>query len=227
MNLGNIRETLRDKRRFIIHELLIAAAILAAGFAGILPFTATPFLAVFGAIVLWLRGEGGRGVGLQRPSNWGRTLLFGLTAGVAYQFFSLYVLEPLIARFTGELPDVSLFRPLIGNWGFLLLSLVVAWTIAAFGEEFVYRGYFMNRIAEVAGGKAAAWLAALVVTSVIFGLGHLYQGTAGVITIGLNGLVFGVLYLVSRRNLWIPIVAHGVMDTVGFLLIFLGRYPGL
>lgn len=226
MNPSTIRDALR-KRRFIILELLIAAAILAAGFTGLLPFSATPYLVVFGAIALWLRGEGFRGVGLQRPSSWGRTLIIGLGAGIAYQFLSLYVLEPLIARFTGGLPDVSLFRPLIGNWGFLFLSLLVSWTVAAFGEEFVYRGHLMNRIAEVAGRKAAAWLVGLVVTSVLFGLGHVYQGTAGVITTGLNGLVFGVLYIASRRNLWVPILAHGAMDTAGFLLIFLGRYPGL
>jgi membrane protease YdiL (CAAX protease family) len=226
MNFGTFRDALR-KRRFLIPELLVAAVILAAGFLGLLPFSATPYFVVFSAVALWLRGEGCRGVGLQRPSSWGRTVLIGLGAGIAYQFLSLHVLEPLIARFTGGLPDVSLFRPLIGSWGFLLLSMAVSWTVAAFGEEFMYRGYLMNRIAEIAGGKAAAWGVALVVTSVLFGLGHLYQGTAGVITTGLNGLIFGVLYLVSRRNLWIPILAHGAMDTVGFLLIFLGRYPGL
>jgi membrane protease YdiL (CAAX protease family) len=227
MSLRAIRDALRDKRRFRIPELLLAVAILAAGFAGVLPFTGTPFLAAFGAVALWLRREGVRGVGLERRPNWGRMLLLGLAGGVAYQYFSLYLLEPLVARFTGGLPDVSLFRPLIGNWRFLLLSLGVAWTVAAFGEELVYRGYLMNRVAQVAGERKAGWLLALVVTSSLFGLGHLYQGLSGVITIGLNGLVFGVLYLVSRRNLWIPIMAHGAMDTVGFLLIFLGRYPGL
>jgi membrane protease YdiL (CAAX protease family) len=227
MNLSAIRDDFSDKRHFRIPELLIAVALVAAGFGGILPFAATPFLAVFGGIILWLRREGFRGVGLERRPNWGRTLLLGFAGGAAYQYFSLYVIEPLIARFTGALPDVSLFRPLIGNWGFLLLSLAVAWTIAAFGEEFVYRGYFMNRIAQIAGGKRAAWLLALAVTSGLFGLGHLYQGLSGVITIGLNGLVLGLFYLVSRRNLWIPILVHGAMDTVGFLLIFLGRYPGL
>jgi hypothetical protein len=73
-------------------------------------------------------------------------LLLGFAGGVVYQYFSLYMLEPLIARFTGALPDVSLFRPLIGNWGFLLLSFAVAWTVAAFGEEFVYRGIIGNSI---------------------------------------------------------------------------------
>jgi membrane protease YdiL (CAAX protease family) len=43
---------------------------------------------------------------------------------------------------------------------------------------------------------------------------------------GISGLVFGVLYLATGRNLWAPILAHGIYDTVGFLLIFLGKYPG-
>jgi hypothetical protein len=48
-----------------------------------------------------------------------------------------------------------------------------------------------------------------------------------VIATGLSGLVFGVSYLASGRNLWAPVIAHGVYDTVGFALIFLGKYPGM
>ena len=46
------------------------------------------------------------------------------------------------------------------------------------------------------------------------------------ITAGLGGFVFGLLYLVTGRNLWVSVIAHGTMDTVGFLLLFLGKYPG-
>ncbi len=46
------------------------------------------------------------------------------------------------------------------------------------------------------------------------------------ITAGLGGFAFGLLYLASRRNLWVSVIAHGTMDTVGFLRLFLGRYPG-
>jgi uncharacterized protein len=41
------------------------------------------------------------------------------------------------------------------------------------------------------------------------------------------GLLLGVIYLRTGRNLSVGIVAHGVSDTVDFLLIFLGKYPGL
>jgi uncharacterized protein len=213
-------------QRFLLPELLGAAAVLAAGSVGILPFSATPFLVVFGVVALRLRGEGARGVGLALRPDWRRTLLLGIGAGTGYQAFSLYVAEPALARLTGRLPDVSLFASLAGNVHFLLGSLVLAWTLAAFGEEFVYRGYLLNRIARVFGETPGAWKGALIVTSILFGLGHGYQGASGMIAAGLGGFVFGLLYLATGRNLWVAVVAHGTMDTVGFLLLFLGKYPG-
>src|SRR5437773_4502484 len=223
---GGFRDALRTQR-FLLPELLVAAAILAAGFAGILPLGATPFLIIFGILSLWLRGEGPRAVGLALRPHWRRTVLVGSGAGIAYQCLSLYVAEPAIARLTRRLPDVSLFAPLAGNVHFLLISLAVAWTLAAFGEEFVYRGYLLTRVARGLGDTPRVWLGALAVTTILFGVGHRYQGLSGMITAGLGGFVFGLLYLVTGRNLWVSVVAHGTMDTVGFLLLFLGRYPGV
>jgi membrane protease YdiL (CAAX protease family) len=222
---ASFRDALRAQK-LLLPELLVAGAILDAGFAGLLPFSATPFLLVFGVVSLWLRGEGARAVGLAFRSDWGRTVLVGIGAGIGYQGFSLYVAEPAIAGLTGRLPDVSLFAPLAGNVHFLLISLAVAWTLAAVGEEFVYRGYLLTRIARPLGGTPRAWLGALAVTSILFGVGHGYQGVSGMISAGLGGFAFGLLYLATGRNLWVSVIAHGTTDTVGFLLLYLGKYPG-
>ena len=208
-------------------ELALAAALLVAGFAGVLPFSATPFLVIFGVISLWLRGERASTVGLGPRVAWGRTLVLGLGTGVGFQYVSIYALEPAIARLTGRLPDVGVFAGLQGNVRFLIVSLLVAWTLAAVGEEFVFRGYLLTRFARALGDTPRAWGGALVVTSVLFGLGHVYQGASGVITAGLTGFLFGVLYLQTGRNLWVPVITHGTMDTVGFLLLFWGKYPGV
>src|SRR5438046_7248564 len=125
---GGFRDALRTQK-FLLPELLVAAAMLAAGFAGILPLGATPFLITFGVLSLWLRGEGPRAVGLAFRPHWRRTLLVGTGAGIGYQCLSLYVPEPAISRLTGRLPDVSLFAPLAGNVHCLLMSLAVAWTL--------------------------------------------------------------------------------------------------
>ncbi len=42
----------------------------------------------------------------------------------------------------------------------------------------------------------------------------------------LMGMILGLVYLVSRRNLTSVIVAHGISDTVDAFLFFIGHYPG-
>lgn len=221
------RERFRARRSFVAVELLVALLIIAGGLFDVIPWSSTPVLLLFGWLMLWLRGEGWRDVGLRRPVSWARTLLLGVSIGTAYQFFSLYVIEPLLARVTGRLPDVSQFAPLVGNVVFLGLSFVVSWTLAAFAEEMAYRGYLMNRVAGAAGATRAAWALSLIFVSALFGVVHLYQGASGMIVAGISGMLFGALYLASGRNLWLPIIAHGVNDTIGFTLIYLGKYPGL
>src|SRR5688572_5734779 len=88
-------------------ELLIATLIIVGGLVGIIPFSSTPFLLLFGWLMMWLRGVGWRNLGLRRPTSLPSALLLGVGIGIGYQYFSLYVLEPLLARVTGNLPDVS------------------------------------------------------------------------------------------------------------------------
>ncbi len=78
-------------------------------------------------------------------------------------------------------------------------------------------------MAELAGGSSAAWAVSLVFVSVVFGVAHIDQGISGIIVNLSAGLVYGALYLWSGRNLWAAIIAHGVYDTAGLLLIFWGK----
>jgi CAAX protease family protein len=145
-----------------------------------------------------------------------------------YQFPGTYLVEPVIARLTtGELPDVSAFRPLIGDAQQLAFWLAISWTVAAFMEEMVYRGWLMTRIAELTRYSPSGWIIALVVSSVLFGLAHWYQDVSGVVATGVTGFLFGSAYILSGRNLWCAILAHGLLDTLGFLMIYSGVYPGV
>ena len=40
-------------------------------------------------------------------------------------------------------------------------------------------------------------------------------------------MLVGALYLATGRNLWAPVLAHGITDTADSLLIFSGHYPGM
>ncbi len=111
-----------------------------------------------------------------------------------------------------------------GNLFLLLFFLAVSWTEAAFIEELFFRGYLFNRITDLFGKERMGVSMALIGTSLLFGAAHAYQGISGVVDTTLAGLLLGLLYLYAGRNLWLPILTHGVIDTVGFLLIYFGFY---
>jgi membrane protease YdiL (CAAX protease family) len=119
--------------------------------------------------------------------------------------------------------------------------VALTWTLAAFGEELVWRGYLMNRVAGMFDNAApkdalpsyamknharAAWAVSLVIVNVAFGFAHSYQGATGIIEEGLAGVFLGGMYLATGRNLALPIVAHGVSDTLDVVLMFFGKMPG-
>ena len=143
------------------------------------------------------------------------------------ELISTFVTVPLLSRRMGHPPDLSDLRFMVGNAGMVLALTLPNWILAALGEEMVYRGYLMNRVADVGRRTRAAWGISLVAVSAVFGTGHLYQGATGMIQESLAGAALGGIYLAARRNLWTGIVAHGIANQLAFLLIYLDRYPGI
>ena len=62
---------------------------------------------------------------------------------------------------------------------------------------------------------------ALIAQAIIFGLIHVYQGPAGLVGTGLNGLIFGGLTLAARGCIWPAAIAHGSSNTIGILSLYL------
>jgi len=208
-------------------EFALIAAVYVADFYDHLFLNKVPYLFLLAWISLRLRGLGWRDIGLRVYRNWGKTLALGIAAGIGIELLELFCTQPLLARITGQMPDLSGFDRVAGNVKWLFVSLAFTWTLFAFGEELVFRGYIMNRIAGLVGSTQNGWAIALVLTSALFGFSHLHQGITGMSENFIDGLILGILYLGSSRSLAVPILAHGVTDTVDFLLIFCHRYPGL
>ena len=208
-------------------ELLALVALTAADAFGYVPLSRTPFLLLIGWASLRLRGMAWRDVGFARPPRLGRAISIGIAAGVIMEVLAITVTTPLIASLTGTPPDYSDFEDVVGNLGVLLIFLAASWILAAFGEELAFRGYLMNRAADVLRRSRGAWIVSLIAVSLYFGIGHGNQGVAGIAQESLSGFLLGVLYLATGRNLTVPIVAHGVSNTLAFILIYLNRYPGL
>lgn len=93
----------------------------------------------------------------------------------------------------------------------LALCLVV---VVAVVEETIFRGYLILRLIGI--GKGKAW--AVLFSSFIFLLGHGYEGSAGVITVGLIGVMLALLYL-WRGCLTAPIVIHFLQNFIGIIVV--------
>ncbi len=83
-------------------------------------------------------------------------------------------------------------------------------------EEMLFRGFLIRYLASLP--FVASVTAALVVSSVIFGVAHLYQGLAGVAQTSLMAFAFGILFIESG-NLAAPMVLHILVD-LRVLLLF-------
>ena len=174
-------------------------------------------------VVSKIRGSSWTDFGLARPKSWARTILMGVgvTLGVTVSFILLASLIQLV--FPVPQQDLSRLEIMHGSLPNLILNVVAAWFTAGFLEELLWRGYLMNRLIDLQGRETKlAWAISLVGSAIIFGLGHTYQGLGGVIKITILGLLFGVAFLTTRRNLWPLIIAHALLDTLSFVQIYFG-----
>ncbi len=217
----------RGNAWLVIFEFAIIVALFVADFRHHIYFSKMPWLFLLAWISLRWRGLRWRDVGLARPANWRRTIIIGILSGIAIELLELFVTQPLLVRLFGKMPDLSALDGLRGSWKLLLLGLALTWTLAAFGEEMVYRGYLMDRVAGLFRNPKAAWTTSLIVVSFVFGLGHIGQGITGQVENMIDGLLLGVIFLATGCNMWAAIIAHGVTDTVDMILLYLGKYPGV
>jgi membrane protease YdiL (CAAX protease family) len=80
---------------------------------------------------------------------------------------------------------------------------------AAFAEEFIMRGYLIARLTELLGSRWVAWL----VSSVLFGSYHIYQGVIPALTIFGAGLIFGLMVL-KMKSVWPSTFAHALFNSL-------------
>ncbi len=133
---------------------------------------------------------------------------------------------PTIFPFLSEPPGYggsALFAPdlrphWVGAWGLLALSVVFAVFNTFLGEEFVFRGVLLPKMAGVFGKWD--WVA----NAVIFGFYHLHQPW-GILDAIITGLIFAFTGKRFRSN-WFPIILHSG-QSVFFLFLILGLVLGL
>lgn len=157
-------------------------------------------------------------LGLGKPKNWWQPILVFIGVYVAYKLFNNFLAPAILAL--GDRPDVSHLKNLPGNLEGLIVSLIIVWITAAFLEELIFRGFLLNAFDRLLGSSKWSMWTSVVISSVIFGAIHAYQGLTGILLTGTVGLIFGVAFVLNGRRLWPLILMHGIIDTISFISIY-------
>lgn len=155
-----------------------------------------------------------------RDRSFGVSVAIGVAAGLGVIVAFGLLVEPLIERATGSRVDLGAMAAVEGDVVAFLLLLGLGLIFGGIVEEVIFRGYVVGWGAALFGAQAAPWL--VVLSAVVFGVSHLYQGVAGMFATGLVGLTFGLLYLWMNRQLLPVIVAHMTVNAYGITMLYLG-----
>lgn len=114
-----------------------------------------------------------------------------------------------VLRFSPGLHDVKSnpLEDLIDSRADAGLFAIVAIIAGGIREE-IQRAFILRRFERHLGGAVVG----LVLFSIVFGLGHVLQGTDAAITTGVLGLIWGIVYL-RRGSILAPLVSHAGFDT--------------
>lgn len=129
---------------------------------------------------------------------------FLATAGVASGLQSIGL--------SGPPKNLPAFLSVSGSGEILLALGLVA--VVALAEETVFRGYLLLRFQALISNRPLA----VLLSAGVFMLGHGYEGAAGVLTVGLMGVVFAVVYL-WRGSIVAPVVMHFLQDLTMIVIL--------
>jgi len=150
------------------------------------------------------------------------TILKGLLLAIIIFVIIDICIQPFLEIHYGEI-DLSSIEDIRGDFANFFILFIIMWVFAAFGEEFLFSGYYMKHLAEFMGNTNKTWLISVFILSIYFGISHSYQGTSGIIAVGMSSLIFHYAFYKNRTNLALLVFAHGFYDTIGLTLIYINK----
>lgn len=118
----------------------------------------------------------------------------------------------------------------------VLIEGIIYYLGVAFVEELYVRGLLLNLIEKIFSKNNNKVMIAIITSSVIFGLGHIFGVLGQPILIVITkviwtiamGIYFGAIYK-KTNNLWLPIILHFIIDVCALPYCFttITTYPNI
>jgi len=207
---------------------MYAAVILVQVAAGEEPFTMEgffAFLTINGAVSLtviyllqrYLLGERFRDLSF-KAGRWWQDALAGILLTLVTLVLLPIVTQPLLNLLPPqEMSDLeNLFTGLAESWWVAALFIGPVLLLGV-GFEEVSRAFFLKHVWKVGPSRIAQWTNILL-SALVFGLAHLYQGPTGIVRTAIYGLVMGIYYRFFGR-LWPMVASHYLHDAIQFVMV--------
>jgi membrane protease YdiL (CAAX protease family) len=171
-------------------------------------------------LLRYLCGERIRDLNL-REGKWWKDILVGIGLSALTLASLILLSNPINSMFPSE-PQSGMgdfFSEMVENpWLFAMITGPMLIIGAGVFEELT-RVFLLTRLWNISSKKEWKWMT-VILSAVLFGLGHMYQGPAGVIMTGISGLIMASYYLLFGRVASM-MVAHYLHDALQFAMIYI------
>jgi membrane protease YdiL (CAAX protease family) len=159
------------------------------------------------AVIGLLASRSAASIGLQWPDDWAFTLLLLAEVALLLVVSTAFMRRPqfrdaLRRQARGFLALLPRTRD--ERWTFAVLAVT-----AGICEEILFRGFGFAYVRFLWPDASNTWV--ILITSLAFGLAHLYQGVRGVVLTGLAGIALAS-FTVSTSSFAAAIAAHAMID---------------
>jgi len=139
--------------------------------------------------------------GISKPRAGDIPLALLIYVGIFVLLLAAALLVQLLPR-NGRLALENGFRWRLTSWSQLPLALIFSLT-TGYREELFFRAYLLTRFSQLGINPYFGILAG----TILFSLGHLYQGPAGLTVAFIQGIYFGLIFL-HKKNIHLLALAH-------------------
>lgn len=206
---------------------LVTLAIICFMYFG--PITRTPFENIIIAIIIIIanyieyNGKPFSALGFQQAKfNAKNLLVLAPLAAIGLFVFYVTIMVPGIEMLTGVPIDYSSMRQLEGNLQVTIVWLLIVWATAGFGEEIIFRGYFMRQFFKFFGDSKISLVINILIFCSFFGYMHMQQGITGQLVAASMGAILSIIFYMRKYDLWFMIMLHGFFNTLGILSFYFG-----
>lgn len=136
--------------------------------------------------------------------------------------FYIFILVPGVTKLTGVPIDYSFFREITKDLKTFLISLLLILIGSGFGEEIIFRGYFMRQFIKFFGESKISIVLNIVLITGFFGFMHSGQGITGQIVTFVIGSLIALIFYLRKYDLWFACSVHCFFNTIALTCIYFG-----